>query len=142
MTRHVICVAPDSSIFEASRQMLQSNISGLPVVDGKGNLVGIVTEGDFLRRAETGTERKRPRWLEFIVGPGTLARDYIRSHSRKVEEIMSPDVRTVTEDAQLDHVVALMEKHRIKRLPVMRGRDIVGIISRANLLHALAGVAH
>jgi len=141
MTRRVMCVAPDSSIYEAVRRMLQHKISGLPVVDAKGDLVGIITEGDFLRRAETGTDRKRSRWLEFLVGPGRLARDYVRSHACKVEEAMSPDVLTVSEDAELDEVVALMERHHIKRLPVMRGRNLVGIISRANLLHALAGIA-
>ena len=129
------------SIYEAVQLMLQNRISGLPVVDGAGALVGIVTEGDFLRRAETGTERRRSPWLEFIVGPGALARDYIRSHARKVDEVMTCEVRTVTEDTALEEVVALMEKHRIKRLPVMRGSKLVGIVSRANLLHALAGIA-
>jgi len=140
MTRQVICVAPDSSIVEALRLMLQNRISGLPVVDRDGNLTGIVTEGDFLRRAETGTERKRGRWLEFLAGPGKLAHDYIESHGRRIDEIMSADVRTVTEDTPLDEIVALMEKYRIKRLPVMRDAQVVGIVSRANLLHALAGL--
>ena len=141
MTRHVVTIAPNASILEALRLMLQHKISGLPVVDEKGNLAGIVTEGDFLRRAETGTERKRSRWFEFLVGPGALAADYVRSHARRVDEVMTTDVHTITEDAPLDDVVALMEKHRIKRLPVMRGGELVGILSRANLLHALAAIA-
>jgi CBS-domain-containing membrane protein len=120
--------------------MLQNKISGLPVVDGAGLLVGIITEGDFLRRAETGTQRKRPRWLEFLTGPGRLAGEYVRTHGRKVSEIMTPDPVTAAEDTPLDEVVQLMEQHRIKRLPVVRGRAVVGIISRANLLHALASV--
>jgi CBS domain-containing protein len=141
MTRHVVTIAPNASILEALRLMLQHKISGLPVVDEKGNLAGIVTEGDFLRRAETGTERKRSRWFEFLVGPGALAADYVRSHARRVDEVMTTDIHTITEDAPLDDVVALMEKHRIKRLPVMRGGELVRIVSRANLLHALAAIA-
>jgi CBS domain-containing protein len=141
MTRNVISIAPDASVLKALRLMLQHKISGLPVVDRSGSVVGIVTEGDFLRRAETGTERKRPRWLEFLVGSGTLARDYVRSHARRVDEVMTHDVKTVAEDAQLGDIVTLMEKHRIKRVPVVRDGRIVGIVSRANLLRALAGVA-
>jgi len=141
MTHHVITVAPDASILQALRLMLQHKISGLPVVDNKGTLAGIVTEGDFLRRAETGTERKRPRWLEFLVGPGTLANDYVHSHARRVDEVMTCDIQTIAEEAPLEEVVALMEKHRIKRVPVMRGAELVGIVSRANLLHALASIA-
>ena len=121
--------------------MLQRHISGSPVVDKQAHLVGIVTEGDFLRRAETGTQRHRPRWLEFLIGPGRLADEYTRSHGRKVHEIMTPDPITVTEQTPLDEVVRMMEKHRIKRLPVVRGQELVGIVSRANLLHALAGLA-
>jgi CBS domain-containing protein len=143
MTRNVITIAPDASVFELLRLMLQHRISGLPVVDRAGSVVGIVTEGDFLRRAETGTERKRPRWLEFLVGPGRLASDYVRSHARRVDEVMTYNynVETVTEDAQLGDIVALMERHRIKRVPVVRDGQVVGIVSRANLLRALAGVA-
>lgn len=140
MTRHVIFVAPDASILEALRLMLQHKISGLPVIDKKGNLAGIVTEGDFLRRTETGTERKRPRWLEFLVGPGRLAKEYVHTHARRVDEVMTFDVQTITEDTPLDDIVEIMEKYRIKRLPVMRGGELVGIVSRANLLHALAGL--
>ena len=121
--------------------MLQRRISGLPVVDKDGRLAGIVTEGDFLRRAETGTQRRRARWLEYLVGPGRLADEYTRSHGRKVSEIMTADPATVTEDTPLDVVVRVMEKRQIKRLPVVRGQELVGIVSRANLMHALAGVA-
>ncbi len=138
MTEHVITVAPDASIVEALQAMLQNKISGLPVVDKGGHLVGIVTEGDFLRRSETGTERRRPRWVEFVLGPGTIARDYVHSHARRIDEVMTTGVETVGEDAGLEDVVTLMEKHRVKRVPVMRGTQLVGIVSRANLLHALA----
>lgn len=141
MTRNVVSVDPDATVLQAVRLMLQHRISGLPVVDKAGNLVGIVTEGDFLRRAETATERKRPRWLEFIMGPGRLADEYVKSHARKVSEVMTPEPQTIGEDTPLEEVVQLMEKHRIKRLPVVRGKQLVGIISRANLLHALASLA-
>ena len=141
MTRRVITVSRDASILEAARLMLQKRISGLPVVDDKGRLIGIVTEGDFLRRAETATERKRSQWLEFLIGPGRLADEYVHSHGRKVEEVMTPDPRTVTEDTPLEAVVHVMERNHIKRLPVVSGDQLVGIISRANLLHGLASLA-
>jgi CBS domain-containing protein len=141
MTGRVISVAPDASILECIRLMLQHRISGLPVIDAAGNLVGIVTEGDFLRRAEAGTERKRPRWLEFFAGPGRLADEYVHSHGRKAAEVMTGEPLTINEDTPVEEVVRLMEERRIKRLPVMRGTKVVGIVSRANLLHALASVA-
>jgi CBS domain-containing protein len=138
MSSRVVSVAPQATVSEAIKLMLDNRISGLPVIDQSGALVGVVTEGDFLRRAETGTERKRPRWLEFLVGPNTLAEDYVRTHGRKVEEVMTREAITVGEDVPLDEVVRIMERRRIKRLPVMRGEKVVGIVSRANLLHALA----
>src|SRR5262245_42618379 len=105
MTRNTVSVGPQAAVAEAVRLMLEHKISGLPVLDGEGCLVGIVTEGDFLRRAETGTEKKRPRWLEFLVGPGKLAEDYVRAHARKIGEIMTPDPVTVSEDTPLEEVV-------------------------------------
>src|SRR3974390_3145466 len=141
MSSPALSVGSDSSITQAIELMLTKHISGLPVLDTEGRLVGIVTEGDFLRRAETGTQRRRPRWLEFLVGPGRLADEYTRSHGRKGQEILTGDPITVTEETPLEEVVRIMEKHRIKRLPVVRGDDLVGIVSRANLMHALAGVA-
>ncbi len=137
MTPRVVSISPDAGVLEAVRLMLQNHISGLPVVDASGALVGVVTEGDFLRRAETGTARKRPRWLEFLVGPSRLAEEYVESHGRKVGEVMTREPITITEDAPLEEVVHLMEHKRIKRLPVMRGPQVVGIVSRANLMHAL-----
>jgi CBS domain-containing protein len=141
MTPNPITVSPDSSVRNAARLMLQDDISGLPVVDAAGQLVGIVSEGDLLRRIEAGTERHRPRWLEFLTGPGQLAEEYARSHGRKIEEVMTRDVVTVSTDAPLEEVVRLMERKHIKRLPVLDGTRLVGIISRANLLHVLASVA-
>jgi CBS domain-containing protein len=141
MTANVICVGADEPVLKAARLMLQNRISGLPVIDKDGELVGIVTEGDFLRRSELGTQRHRPKWLEFIVGPGRLAQEYTHSAGRKVEEIMTPDPRTIGEDETLETVVDTMERHHVKRLPVTRGGRVVGIISRANLMHALASLA-
>lgn len=141
MTRNVVSTRPNASVAEMVQLMLDNRISGLPVIDDHGDLVGIVTEGDCLRRAETGTERKRPRWLEFLIGPGRLADEYIHTHSRKVAEVMTQSPVTATEETPLEEVVHLMETHRIKRLPILRGRKVVGIVSRANLLHALASAA-
>jgi CBS domain-containing protein len=140
MTSPVVSIEPDSSVLQAVRIMLQRHISGLPVVDKEGRLVGIVTEGDFLRRAETGTQRQRPSWLEYLIGPGRLADEYTRSHGRKVGEVMTPDPVTLSEETPLEEAVRLMEKRRIKRLPVVHGSEVVGIVSRANLVHALAGL--
>lgn len=142
MTSPVVSVEQDATILQAVRIMLQRRISGLPVVDKEGRLTGIVTESDFLRRAETGTQRRRARWLEFLVGPGRLAEEYTHSHGRKVSEVMTPEPVTVTEDAPLEEIVKLMEKRQIKRVPVVRGAQVVGVISRANLLHALASVSY
>jgi CBS domain-containing protein len=141
MTRNVISVKTEDSILTAAHLMLQNRISGLPVVDASGVLVGMVTEGDFLRRSEIGTAKHRPKWLEFVLGPGRLAEEYVHETGRKVDEVMTPEPRTVGEDDTLEIVVQLMERHRIKRLPVMRKGQLVGIISRANLLHALASLA-
>jgi CBS domain-containing protein len=142
MTRNVIAVAPDQSVLEAAQIMLQNRISGLPVIGADGGLVGIVTEGDFLRRGEIGTQRQRPRWLEFLIGPGRLASEYVHASGRKVEELMTPEPCTVTEDDSLQTVVDLMERHRVKRLPVLRDDRVVGIVSRANLVGACIEFAH
>ena len=136
MSSRVVSIAPEATVLEAIELMLENRISGLPVIDRAGALVGIVTEGDFLRRAETGTERKRPRWLEFLLGPNSLAKDYVRSHGRKVEEVMTRELITASEDMPLAEVVRIMERKRVKRLPVMRGREIVGIVNRASCMRS------
>ncbi len=137
MTHPVISVTPDTTIAEAARLMLQHRISGLPVVDPKGAVIGMITEGDMLRRAETGTERRRARWLEFLIAPGRLAQDYASANARKVGEVMTPDVATVAPRDPLSRVVGLMEQRHIKRLPVVERGRLVGIVSRANLVRAL-----
>lgn len=141
MTSVVISVPSDAPVTQAVQLMLQHRISGLPVVDAKGALIGIVTEGDFLRRGELGTQRKRPRWLEFVVGPGKLATEYVQARSFKVGEVMTVGTYTVNADTPLEDVVQLMERHRIKRVPVLEDNKMIGVISRANLLHALASLA-
>jgi len=139
MTRDILSVRPDATVAEAIRTMLDNRISGLPVIDEAGRLVGILTEGDLLRRSETGTERQRARWLEILMGPGRLAGEYVRTHGRRVEGIMTRDLVSVTPDTPLREVVELMERRRIKRVPVLDGDVPVGILSRADLLRALAG---
>lgn len=141
MTRDVISIAPDATILQAARLMLQHHISGLPVVDRDGNLVGVLSEGDFLRRHETRTEVKRSRWLEFLMGPGRIAAEYSHSHGSKVSEVMTTNVQTVTNDTALEDIVELMERKRIKRVPVMCGSQLVGIVTRSNLMHAMVSMA-
>jgi CBS domain-containing protein len=137
MTRPVINVTPETKIAEAARLMLQHRISGLPVVDAEGTLVGIVTEGDLVRRSEIGTERHRARWVELLIGPGRLARDYVDAHARTVGEVMTDNVAVVSPDATLPEVVRLMEKRHVKRVPVVEKGAVIGIVSRANLVRAL-----
>jgi CBS domain-containing protein len=138
MTRNVVSVGADTPVREAIRLMLDRQVSGLPVVDDGGKLVGILTEGDLLRRGETGTERKRRSWLEFLIGPGRMAGDYVKTHARKVGDIMTREIVAVAEDTPLAEVVELMERHRVKRVPVVYRDAPLGIVSRADLLRALA----
>lgn len=140
MTRSVITIQPHASIADAIRLMLGQRISGLPVVGTSGSLVGILTEGDLLRRAETGTERRRPRLLDFLRGAASQAQDYVRTHGRKVQDIMTRDVVSAAEDAQLDEIVELMESKRIRRVPIVTNHRLVGVVSRADLLRVLAKV--
>ncbi|MGN6115992.1 MAG: CBS domain-containing protein [Nitrobacter sp.] len=141
MTRPVVTVLPDSTILQAANLMLQRHISGLPVVDATGKLVGIVSEGDFIRRSEIGTQRKHSRWLKFLLGASEAAPDFVRENGRRISEVMTRDPLTITEDSTIEEIVNLMEKNGVKRLPVMRGEKLVGIVSRANLLQAVASLA-
>lgn len=137
MTAPVVGIAPSASVADAAQLMLSNRISGLPVIRGDGTLVGMVSEGDFLRRGELGTERKRSRWLEFLVSPGKAADEYVRANGRQVEEVMSDDVVTATRDASLAEIVELMARHRIKRVPIVEAGRVVGIVARSDLLRAL-----
>jgi CBS domain-containing protein len=141
MTRHVTTVGVDTPIQAAARMMIDRHISGLPVVDPTGRVIGIVSEGDLLRRREIGTQHRRPRWLQFLVGSGRSANDFVHERGRKVGEIMSDEPVTVVEETPLQDLVALMEKKGIKRLPVLRGSELVGIVTRSDILRAVASVA-
>lgn len=139
MTRGVISVTPDTTVEETARLMLERGISGLFVVDKAGDLAGIVTEGDLLRRDELGTQRHRPWWLRVLVSPGRQAADFTRSHGRRVRDVMTTEVISVPGDAELEAVVEIMEEHRIKRVAVTENGRVAGVISRADLLRALLG---
>ncbi len=141
MTREVITVTPETTIAEAATKMLENHISGLPVVDATGKLVGIVSDGDFVRRSEIGTQRKRARWLQFLVGPGKAATEFVHASGRRVEEVMTPDPITASEDTTLESLVQTMEKNNIKRVPIMQFGRIKGIVTRTNLLRAVAQLA-
>ena len=141
MTHRIISVTPETSIADAAEIMLTNHISGLPVLNASGELVGIVSEGDFLRRSEIGTQRKRPRWLQFFTSTGRLADDFVAERGRRVEDVMTRDPVTVHEEARLEELVALMERRGVKRLPVLRNGQLVGIVTRSNLLQAVAGLA-
>src|SRR3569833_2981333 len=125
MTPRVITIREDASVEEAAQLMLQEGITGLPVIDRQGALVGIVTERDFLRRARDGS---RPRWLEVMINPATLSRDYVRCHQRRVSEVMTRGVITAVADADIESVAMLMELRDVSRIVVMRGKTMVGII--------------
>lgn len=138
MTSGIATVRSDASLGEAIALMVNRHVSGLPVLSGDDLLVGILTEGDLLRRVETGTQAPRQlRWLDILRGPGHSAAEYVRTHSRRVEDLMTRNVATVREDAPLEDVVELMERKHVKRVPVVRGDRLVGIVSRADLVRAL-----
>jgi CBS domain-containing protein len=137
MTHPVIATTPETTILQAARLMIERRVSGLPVVDGSGAVVGIVTEGDLLRRFETGTAARRGRWLELLTGRGRLASEFISTHARKVGEVMTRHVVSVTPQSPLSDVAELMEKHRVRRLPVIDQGQLAGIVSRADLVRAL-----
>jgi CBS domain-containing protein len=141
MTRNVITVLPDTSVLKAAHKMLENHVSGLPVVDTSGELVGIISESDFLRRFEIGTQQKRRSWLQYFISPEHSADDFVHERGRKVEDVMTRDLITVSEDTPLDELVRLMERTDIKRLPVLRENKLVGIVTRANLLQAVASMA-
>ncbi|MDQ2106737.1 CBS domain-containing protein [Azospirillum isscasi] len=141
MTRQVVTIGPDATVTEAAKRMLENRISGMPVCDPEGRLLGVISEGDLLRRAETGTVRRASWWLAMLAGAPSQASDYTKSHGRHVRDAMTENLIAVTEETTLDEVVRLMEGNRIKRVPVLRGGKLVGIVSRANLLHVLASIA-
>ena len=138
MVSPVITIKPSTSVRELAETLVKHRISAVPVIDDRGNLVGIVSEGDLLHRAEARTERRHSWWLTGLIGGETLASEYIKAHSRKVADVMTKRVITAAPDAPLHEVAALLEKNSIKRVPIVANGRIVGIVSRANLVQALA----
>ncbi len=139
MTRNVVFVAPDARLEEVLRLMIDRKLSGLPVVEKDGSVVGMITEGDLMRRPEIDTQGEGPGWLETFFLPGSGAYDYMRKHARDASALMSPDVVTIAPDAKLADAVRLMQAHRVKRLPVVKDGRLVGVLARADLIKALAG---
>ena len=140
MSSRVISVTPTAPVRTAIRVMLLNRVSGLPVIDEAGQLAGIVSEGDFLRRGEIGTERRRPDWLEFLIGPGRLADEYVHTHGRRVADVMTSDVVTVGPESPLADIADLMERKRIKQLPVVEKGRVIGMVTRNNLLQGIVAL--
>lgn len=138
MKQPVISIHSDEPIHGAIELMLRNGISGLPVVGVHGELLGILTEGDLLRRAEIGTAKVRPHWLAFLVGPGKLADEYTHSHSQKVSDVMSTDVIHAEQTASLESLVSLMQAKHIKRIPIVENDHVIGVVGRADLLRAIS----
>lgn len=138
MSRHVITIEAEASASEAIETMLSHQIRGLPVVGPGGKLLGMLSEGDFIHRVELGTEKKRNRWLSVLMGADQVALDFTRQHGRKVGEIMSPNPTTIVEETTLEQIVRLMDSCKASRFPVMRGDEIVGMVTRSDFLIALA----
>jgi CBS domain-containing protein len=137
MTRDLVTVRPEAPLADAIRLMLEHRVSGLPVVEEGGRLVGLLTEGDLLHRAETGTDTVRMGWLKAIIARGRMAEQYVHTHGRRVQDAMTRDVLTVGEASSLDDVIRIMESRRVRRVPVVEGGLLVGIVSRSDLVRAL-----
>jgi CBS domain-containing protein len=135
-----VTIGPEATVRDAAWTMLTNRISALPVLDGQGRLVGILSEGDLLRRAETGTQRRRSWWGTFGVGSEELAAEFVKSHGRKVADVMSRNVIAARDDTPAPEIARLMETHGIKRVPIVADGKLVGIVSRADFLAALTGV--
>jgi len=138
MTANVITVEPNAGVQEIAKRLIENRISAVPVVERNGRVIGIVSEGDLMRRTESGTERHPSWWLFLLAAPEETARSYVKTHGRHAADVMTHPVISVNEETPIQKIAETLEKHRIKRVPVMRGAKLVGIVSRANLLHALA----
>jgi CBS domain-containing protein len=141
MVANVITVGSEATVQDVALILLSARISGVPVVGPKGELLGIVSEGDLMRRVEAGTGRRRPWWLAIFTGKEVLAAEFVKEHSRKVTDVMTRDVVTASPDTPLWTIANLLEKNAIKRVPIVQGGKVVGIVSRANLLQALASLS-
>ncbi len=138
MTRAPLTAQPDERVREAAERMVAAHISALPVLDAAGMLVGLISEADLLHRAELGTGRTRSRLSALMRGDGGLAADYVESHAVLVRDVMASEVLTIAPDTPLADVVRLMESHHVRRLPVLEDGRLVGIVSRADLMKAMA----
>ncbi len=138
MTANVVTVQPGTGVPEIARLLLKHRISAVPVVDADQRILGIVSEGDLMRRTETDTERRHSWWLEAMLSTEDRAREYIKVHGRKAGDVMTRDLISVTEETPLYEIAGLLEKHHVKRVPVTRDGRLIGIVSRANLLHGFA----
>jgi CBS domain-containing protein len=137
MVTNVVSVGPDTPVREIASLMIDRRISGLPVVDAKRHVVGIVSEGDLIRRPEIDTERPPSAWLKLFLSADALARDFVKTHGLKARDVMAQPAVCVTPEAPLAEVVRLLERHRIKRLPVVDHGKLVGLVTRTDLLRAL-----
>jgi len=140
MVCDVVTVRPDTDVADAIKLLAEHDVSALPVLDKEDNLVGVLSEADLIHREEIGTEKHRPWWLEAVTGASTLAEEFAKSHGKKVGEVMSDGVISVAEETPLSDIAALFERKRIKRVPVVKDGKLVGIVSRSNLIQALASV--
>jgi CBS domain-containing protein len=138
MVSPVITTNPSCSVKEVARLLLERRISAVPVVDHQGKIVGIVSEGDLLHRSEAGTQRHRSWWLVGLTADETLAAEYVKAHARTVADVMTSKVITATPDTPLHEVAALLEENSVKRVPIVSNGQLVGIVSRANLIQAVA----
>ncbi|HZL61437.1 MAG TPA: CBS domain-containing protein [Pseudolabrys sp.] len=142
MATNVITVRQDTPVAKIAEVLLANRISAVPVVNDKDVIVGIVSEGDLLHRVEAGTERHHSWWLELLTGKEILASEFVKSHARKAADVMTHKVVSVQPDTTLSDIASLLEKHRIKRVPVVINGKLVGIVSRANLVQALVSLEH
>jgi len=138
MTVNVVTVDPETSVQEIATLLSERGISGVPVVDKDRRLVGMISEGDLMRRVETGTELRRSWWLEMLSTNTELASEYVKTRGRRARHVMTRDVVSIAEATPLAEIADLLERHRIKRVPVVSNGVLVGIVSRANLVRALA----
>ena len=138
MVRDVVTVKPDADVAEAIKLLIDHDISALPVVDDDGSVVGVVSKADLVHRTEIKTEKHRPWWLKVLTPGSALAEEFAKAHGLHVSEVMSTRVISASEDTSLAEIATLLEKHRIKRVPILRGGKLVGIVSRSNLIQALA----
>lgn len=140
MVRDVVTVRPDTDVAEAIKLLAEHDVSALPVLGAAGNLVRMLSEADLIHRVEIGTEKQRPWWVEAVTGASTLAEDFAKSHGKKAGEVMSSGVISVSEDTPLSEIAAVLERNGIKRVPVVKDGKLVGMVSRSNLIQALASV--